>query len=44
MAAPIDPHSAGDILQLSMDLMAPLPEVVRLGGPGPFVINLRTSG
>jgi hypothetical protein len=33
-----------DPLQLSADdLMAPLPEVQRLGGVGPFVINLRTA-
>lgn len=34
----------GDIWHLSIDdLLAPLPEKSRLGGPGPFVINLSAS-
>jgi len=34
----------GDIWHLSIDdLLAPLPETARLGGPGPFVINLSAS-
>jgi hypothetical protein len=37
--------STGEISHLSVDdLFAPLPETIRLGGPGPFVINLSTSG
>jgi len=44
MATPIDTASNGDIWHLSIDdLLAPLPETPRLGGPGPFVINLSTS-
>jgi hypothetical protein len=34
----------GDIWHLSIDdLLAPIPETPRLGGPGPFVINLSAS-
>jgi hypothetical protein len=34
----------GDIWHLSIDdLLAPLPDKTRLGGPGPFVINLSAS-
>jgi SPOR domain len=45
MAAPINTHTTGDDLDLNMeDLWAPLPETVRLGGGGPFVINLSASG
>lgn len=44
MATPIDTASNGDIRHVSIDdLLAPLPETPRLGGPGPFVINLSTS-
>jgi hypothetical protein len=44
MAAPIDTALSGDIWHLGIDdLFAPLPETIRLGGPGPFVINLTTS-
>ena len=44
MATPTDTASNGDILHLSIDdLLAPLPETPRLGGAGPFVINLSTS-
>jgi hypothetical protein len=44
MGAPIDTPLTGDILSLSIDdLLAPLPETQRLGGPGPFVINLSAS-
>jgi hypothetical protein len=44
MADPIDTALTGDIWHLSIeDLLAPLPETIRLGGPGPFVINLSTS-
>jgi hypothetical protein len=44
MAAPIDTTLSGDIWHLGIDdLFAPLPETIRLGGPGPFVINLTTS-
>ncbi len=40
MARPL----SGDIWHLSIDdLLAPLPESARLGGPGPFVINLSAS-
>ena len=44
MAAPINTPLTGEIWHLTIDdLLAPLPETVRLGGPGPFVINLSTS-
>jgi hypothetical protein len=44
MAAPINSPSTGDIWHLCIDdLLAPLPEKARLGGPGPFVINLSAS-
>ena len=44
MAAPINTPLTGDIWHLTVDdLFAPLPETVRLGGPGPFVINLTTA-
>src|SRR3984957_1149589 len=44
MAAPIDTALSGDIWHLGIDdLFAPLPDTIRLGGPGPFVINLTTS-
>jgi hypothetical protein len=44
MAAPINTPLTGDIWHLSIDdLLAPLPEAPRLGGPGPFVINLSVS-
>ena len=44
MAAPINTPSTADIWHLSIDdLLAPLPERTRLGGPGPFVINLSAS-
>jgi hypothetical protein len=44
MAEPINTPFTGDILHLSVDdLLAPLPETLRLGGPGPFVINLSAS-
>jgi hypothetical protein len=44
MGAPINTPSTGDIWNLSIDdLLAPLPETQRLGGTGPFVINLSAS-
>jgi hypothetical protein len=44
MATPINTPLTGDIWHLSIDdLLAPLPEKTRLGGPGPFVINLSAS-
>lgn len=44
MAAPIDTTSAGEPWHVSIDdLLPPLPETARLGGPGPFVINLSAS-
>jgi hypothetical protein len=44
MAEPINTPLTGEIWHLSVDdLLAPLPETVRLGGPGPFVINLSAS-
>ena len=44
MASPTNTPSTGDIWHLSIDdLFAPLPEAPRLGGPGPFVINLSAS-
>jgi hypothetical protein len=44
MAAPTNTPSTEDIWHLNIeDLFAPLPEKTRLGGPGPFVINLSTS-
>jgi hypothetical protein len=44
MAERIDTALTGDIWHLSIeDLLAPLPETIRLGGQGPFVINLSTS-
>jgi hypothetical protein len=39
-----DKHAAEDIWHLTIDdLLAPPPETPRLGGPGPFVINLSAS-
>src|SRR3984957_4651390 len=44
MAAPINTPLTGDIWHLCIDdLLAPLPEKARLGGSGPFVINLSAS-
>src|SRR5271165_1161645 len=44
MAAQINTPLTGDIWHLCIDdLLAPLPEQTRLGGPGPFVINLSAS-
>ena len=44
MAAPTNTPMTGEIWHLTIDdLLAPLPEVGRLGGPGPFVINLSAS-
>src|SRR5579863_8073232 len=44
MAGQMKSPSTGDIWHLSIDdLFAPLPEKSRLGGPGPFVINLSAS-
>ncbi len=44
MAAPIKSPMTGEIWHLTIDvLVAPLPEAVRLGGSGPFVINLSSS-
>lgn len=44
MATPINAPLTGDIWHLSIDdLLAPLPQTPRLGGPGPFVINLSAS-
>jgi hypothetical protein len=44
MAETINTPSSEDILNLNIeDLFAPLPEKTRLGGPGPFVINLSAS-
>jgi hypothetical protein len=44
MAAPIDTPLTGEIWHLSIDdLLAPLAEMARLGGPGPFVISLSAS-
>ena len=44
MAAPINTPLTGDIWHLSIDdLFAALPEKTRLGGRGPFVINLSVS-
>jgi SPOR domain len=44
MAAPTNTPPTEDIWHVSVDdLLAPLPETARLGGPGPFVINLSTS-
>ncbi|MEP6549088.1 MAG: hypothetical protein ABJD53_16645 [Gammaproteobacteria bacterium] len=44
MAKPINTPVTGNIWHLSIDdLFAPLPEKTRLGGPGPFVINLSVS-
>jgi SPOR domain len=44
MAAPTNTPSTEDIWHLNIeDLFAPLPEKARLGGPGPFVINLSAS-
>jgi SPOR domain len=44
MGVPINSPLTGDIWHLSIDdLLAPLPETQRLGGPGPFVINLSAS-
>lgn len=44
MAAPIDTPLTTEIWHLTIDdLLAPLPETGRLGGHGPFVINLSAS-
>lgn len=44
MAKPINTPVTGNIWHLSIDdLFAPLPEKTRLGGSGPFVINLSAS-
>ncbi len=44
MAAPINTPLAGEIWHLSIeDLFAPVQETQRLGGDGPFVINLSVS-
>jgi hypothetical protein len=44
MAAPINTPLAGEIWHLSIeDLFAPVQETQRLGGEGPFVINLSVS-
>jgi hypothetical protein len=44
MAAPTNTPLTGEIWHLSIDdLLAPLPESARLGGSGPFVINLSAS-
>jgi len=44
MAAPKNTPMTGEIWHLTIDdLLAPLPEATRLGGPGIFVINLSAS-
>jgi hypothetical protein len=44
MVAPTNKSVTGDIWHLTIDdLLAPLPETARLGGPGPFVISLSAS-
>jgi SPOR domain len=44
MAETTNTPSSEDIWNLNIeDLLAPLPEKTRLGGPGPFVINLSAS-
>jgi hypothetical protein len=44
MATPTNTPLTGDIWHLSIDdLLAIMPEIGRLGGSGPFVINLSTS-
>ncbi len=43
MATPTDTPSPGDIWHLSIDDLFALPEAPRLGGEGPFVINLSAS-
>jgi hypothetical protein len=44
MAAPTNTPPTGESWHLSVDdLLAPLPDSGRLGGPGPFVINLSAS-
>ena len=44
MAAPKNTPMTGEIWHLTIDdLLAPLPEATRLGGRGPFVINLSAS-
>src|SRR6267378_6951398 len=44
MAAPKNTPMSGEIWHLTIDdLLAPLPEATRLGGPGPVVINLSAS-
>lgn len=44
MATPINTPLTGEIWHLSIDdLLAPLPAAPRLGGPGPFVVNLSAS-
>ena len=44
MAASMAPPFNGELWHLSMDdMLAPFTDSFRLGGPGPFVINLRSS-
>src|SRR5271167_930481 len=44
MAAPINSPLTGEIWHLSIDdLLEPVSQTPRLGGPGPFVINLSAS-
>src|SRR5271165_553734 len=44
MAQPTNSRLSGDIWHLSIDdLLAPVAQTARLGGPGPFVINLSAS-
>jgi hypothetical protein len=41
----MNPPTAGELGDVSIDdLLAPLPQTARLGGSGPFVINLSASG
>ena len=44
MATPINAPLTSEIWHLSIeDLLEPMTEMPRLGGPGPFVINLSAS-
>ncbi len=45
MTLPTSTSLTGEMRPLSIEeLLAPLPQTTRLGGPGPFVINLSASG
>lgn len=44
MARVLNAHASEDIWHLSIEDLLATPDVPRVAGPGPFVINLKTSG